>query len=113
MPRGNVDNLISNADLTPEERKRNARRAGKASGEARRQKKTMREALLAILDEPDSDGITLRESIVAALAKKAKTGDITAFTAIRDTIGEKPTEKQEVDSTVRVVMDKKSEDFSG
>ena len=113
MARGNPNNLISNAELTPEERVKSARKAGKASGEARRNRKTMKEALLAILDTPGEDGMTLRESIVAAIVKRAKTGDITAFTTIRDTIGEKPADKQEIDSTVRVVMDKDTEDFSG
>lgn len=37
------NNLISNADRTPEERRGNARKAGIASGVARRKKKTMRE----------------------------------------------------------------------
>lgn len=113
MARGNPKNLINNADLTPEERIANTRKAGKASVEARRRRKTMKEALLAILDVPDEAGTTLRESIVLAVVKRAKLGDITAFTTIRDTIGEKPADKQEVDSTVRVVMDKSTEDFSG
>ena len=113
MPRGNPQNLISNSELTPKERENKARKAGKTSGIARRKKKTMKEALLAILDVPDEEGTTLRESIVLAVAKRAKAGDITAFTTIRDTIGEKPADKQEIDSTVRVVMDKNVEDFSG
>lgn len=37
------NNLISNADRTPKERRDNARKAGIASGVARRKKKTMRE----------------------------------------------------------------------
>lgn len=113
MARGNPKNLISNAELTPEERVKSARKAGQASGIARRKKKTMKEALLAILDVPDEEGTTLRESIVMAVVKRAKAGDITAFTTIRDTIGEKPADKQEIDSTVRVVMDKNMEEFSG
>ena len=113
MARGNPKNLISNAELTPEERVKSARKAGQASGIARRKKKTMKEALLAILDVPDEEGTTLREYIVMSVVKRAKAGDITAFTTIRDTIGEKPADKQEIDSTVRVVMDKNMEDFSG
>lgn len=113
MARGNPKNLISNSELTPKERENKARKAGQASVEARRKKKTMKEALLAILDVPDEEGVTLRESIVMSVVKRAKAGDITAFTTIRDTIGEKPADKQEIDSTVRVVMDKNMEDFSG
>ena len=39
--RGRVQNLIANSDRTPEERVALARKAGKASGEARRKKKSM------------------------------------------------------------------------
>lgn len=43
MARGNKNNLIDNAKLTPEERSASARRAGKASAEAKRKRRTMRE----------------------------------------------------------------------
>lgn len=43
MAKGNPKNLIKNADLTPEQRKENASKAGKASVEVRRRRKTMRE----------------------------------------------------------------------
>ena len=61
----------------------------------------------------DGEKKTGAEAITLAMIKKASTGDVSAFLAIRDTIGEKPTEKQEVDSTVTVVMDKKTEEYSG
>lgn len=41
----NTDNLVPNEARTPEERRENARKAGKASGEARRRKRTVAEAL--------------------------------------------------------------------
>lgn len=41
----NIDNLVPNEARTPEERRENARKAGKASGEARRRKRTVAEAL--------------------------------------------------------------------
>ena len=43
MPRGNPQNLIHPKDRTPEERRRNAIIAGKASGKARREKKLISE----------------------------------------------------------------------
>lgn len=43
MAKGNPKNLIKNADLTPAQRKENASKAGKASVEVRRRRKTMRE----------------------------------------------------------------------
>lgn len=45
------DNLIKNSDLTPMQRRESARRAGIASGKARREKKTFREALKLMMDE--------------------------------------------------------------
>lgn len=45
MPRGNPENLVPNSQRTPEERKENASKAGRASGEARRKQRDLREAL--------------------------------------------------------------------
>ena len=41
MPRGNIDNLVPNSEKTPEQRKEQARKAGIASGKAKRKKKLM------------------------------------------------------------------------
>lgn len=41
----NAKNLIPNEKRTPSERRGNAKKAGKASGEARRQKRALRECL--------------------------------------------------------------------
>lgn len=48
----NEQNLISLADRTTEEQRAIARLGGKASGEARRAKKTIAQALREVLDEP-------------------------------------------------------------
>lgn len=90
MPRGNPQNLISADKRTLEERKRVASRAGKASGESRRRKKTLREELLAIL----SDGDT-QNRVSLALVQQALLGNVKAFETLRDTIGQKPVEKIE------------------
>ena len=89
----NEQNLIKPSDLTPMERRENASKAGKASVEARRRRKTLREELLALL----SDG-KVQERLSLALIDEAlngnKAGSVTkAFEVIRDTVGEKPTEK--------------------
>lgn len=52
----NKDNLKPNSARTPEERKELARKAGKASGRARRERKTVAEALRKVLDEPLAKG---------------------------------------------------------
>ena len=110
------ENLIPNAARTPSELREITRKGGIASGKARREKKKLKDILEKLLNEKvmiDGEKKTGAEAITFAMIKKASTGDVSAFLAIRDTIGEKPTEKQEIDSTVKVVMDKKTEDFSG
>jgi len=49
MPRGNVENLKSNSESTPEERKKRASKAGKASGVSRRKKMEAKETAKMIL----------------------------------------------------------------
>lgn len=46
----NDENLLKMSELTPSERRRNASIAGKASGEARKRRKTQREYLQQALD---------------------------------------------------------------
>lgn len=81
---------------TKDEARERGRAGGKASGEKRRERKSLREALLLILNEPMRDekghftGGTMQDEMVAALIKRANTGDPRAFELIRDTIGEKP-----------------------
>lgn len=85
----NSENLIRNEDRTPSERRANAIKAGIASGKARRARKTLKEELLLLL----ASGNT-QNKISLALIKKALNGNIKAFEVIRDTIGEKPVDKQ-------------------
>ena len=98
----NEDNLVSLADRTTEEVREIARKGGIASGESRRKRKSLKEELIMLLEMDDNN-----VKISTALLKKALSGDIQAFTTIRDTIGEKPTDKveQEVISTIRVDID--------
>lgn len=65
-----------------------ARKAGIQSGIAKRERKTLKDSLLILLQDE-----TVQNSLVAALMKKAQKGDVKAFEAIRDTIGENPTSK--------------------
>ena len=91
----NTENLVSLADRTTEEQRAIASAGGKASGEARRKRKTLKEELLLML----SDGET-QKSVTLALIEKAMSGDTKAFEVIRDTIGEKPADKVETKQTV-------------
>ncbi len=109
MPRGNMDNLVPNSERTPEERRANARKAGRASGVKRKAAKTFRETIKAILEgrvdkrspfyqqakdqltffgiKGDPTGIDL---VNLGVFKRAMKGDTNAATFLRDTVGEKP-----------------------
>ena len=84
----NEKNLIPNSERSPKEVRENGKKGGIASGEARRKRKTLKEELLLML----SDGET-QQSVTFALIEKAMSGDTKAFEVIRDTIGEKPIDK--------------------
>ena len=96
----NTENLVSLADRTTEEQRAIAYAGGKASGEARRKRKTLKEELLLMLSDGDIQG-----KISLALINEAingnNAGSVTkAFEVIRDTIGEKPADKVETKQTV-------------
>jgi hypothetical protein len=103
----NEKNLMSakelNSRLTPEERARNAREAGKASGEARRAKKTLREYSDFLLSLPVADrrkwnklsragvppeGCDNKMLVAFALMQQAQAGDVQAVKELRSIIGE-------------------------
>lgn len=84
----NEQNLIPNSERTPSELREMARNGGLASGEARRKRKTLKEELLLMLSEGET-----QQSVTLALIEKAMSGDTKAFEVIRDTIGERPVDK--------------------
>lgn len=96
----NPQNLIPQNKKSPEERSRIARMGQIASTEAKRRKKTFREAMEAILEKEvlDKNGnkINLLTAISAKQIEKAGKGDTKAFEVIRDTIGQKPVERVEI-----------------
>ena len=73
---------------TESEAREKGRKGGIASGEARRKRKTLKEELLLMLSEGET-----QQSVTLALIEKAMSGDTKAFEVIRDTIGEKPVDK--------------------
>lgn len=90
----NVDNLIPFNKLTEEEQRKIASMGGKASVEARRRRKTLKEELLLLLEENDN-----QKNITVALLNEAAKGNTKAFEIIRDSIGEKPIEVQQIIET--------------
>ena len=78
---------------TAEEAREKGAMGGKASGEARREKKLFQNAVLAALQAKNENGNTLLEEIVAAQIKRAMKEDTRAFDGLHDTSGEKQTDK--------------------
>ena len=85
---------------TEKEARKKGQNGGIKSGEVRRAKKTMKEMLDYLLEKEISnkngEKASTQEAITIALIKQALNGNVKAFEVIRDTIGEKPTEKQEI-----------------
>lgn len=91
MPRTDNGNLRSLGDISTDEQRKIASKGGKASVEARRRKKKLREELeilLQIMDE--KSGKTLQEKMSMSLIEKAIHGDTKAYEVVRDTIGQRP-----------------------
>lgn len=86
----NESNLVSLKDRTTEEQREIARQGGIASGKARKEKKLFREEIEKQLGSSIAD-------IIKATIEESKKGNIQASTFLRDTIGEKPTDKLEAD----------------
>ena len=97
----------ANSNRTPNERRELAVIAGKASGEARRRKATLRDTMNRLLtmqvDVPELSDIlkadggesTYEEVIAMAMIQRAMVGDTKAYKVIMDTIGQ--TKKSEND----------------
>lgn len=94
------ENLKPVTERSKAEAREISRKGGIKSGEARRAKKTMREMLKYLLEQDiqNSKGEkkTTLEAVMVAQLKQALKGDTKAATFIRDTIGEKPLDKQEI-----------------
>ena len=111
-----ANNIGTIENLTPYRNEEEARlgglKGGKASGESRRKKKTLREAMQMLLskkgiseemkallkdDGVDAGELTHQVAIGRALIEKAESGDVAAYNAIRDIVGEKPADNLAID----------------
>lgn len=97
------ENLVSLADRTTEEQREIAIKGGKKSGEVRKARKTLREELLLLLETGET-----QKNITLALLDRAARGDTKAFEVLRDSIGEKPTDKSEVKTELTITDEDKS-----
>lgn len=100
MPKG--DNPNSRANLIPITKKTArelGRRGAEVSNAVQKRAKTFAEELRVLLEAEITNGkgekVTTRKAISTALIKKAIQGDKGAYEQIRDTIGERPTERVE------------------
>lgn len=86
-----------------EEARERGRKGGVASGQARREKATLRAALEMLMDMP-VEGLdkSNREGMAAALVRKALAGDVKAFEVVRDIIGEKPANKVDMNADLAI-----------
>lgn len=95
-----IEHLVKNSDLTPQQRKEKAHKAGVASGKARQEKKRLQESLRKLLvgnyTIKNGDIIsTLQgyDAVATSMILQAISGNVKAATFVRDTIGEKPVEE--------------------
>ena len=109
-------NLISIGDRTTEEQRRITSAGGRASGEARRRKKSLREAAELYLSLPVADkrkwnklseegvhpeDVDNQMAIITGLSIKAAKGDAKAAKVLFDLIGDQSRE----DDEVKVIID--------
>ncbi len=99
MTMANEQNLIPFSERTEKEQREIRQKGGIKSGEVRRARKSFRESFVDELSEGKSQA-----EIVKAILEKARQGDIQSAIFIRDTIGEKPTDKVENSGTQSMVI---------
>ena len=89
-----LDNLVSLGDRPEEERKEIARKGGVASGEARKEKATMKKRLEMLLQEKASNGKTFQDEATLGLIKGAVQGKAENMKLILQMLGEFEPEEQ-------------------
>ena len=93
----NIDNLVSLADRTQQERKEIARMGAIASNKVQKEKKLFKKAVEEKLGQS-------LDSMVEAMIKQANEGNVKAFEVLRDTAGQNPDKiKDEVEEEKRVI----------
>jgi len=110
MTMPNIDNLKPRTTLSKEEAKEMGSKGGKASVKKRRERKAMKECFEMVLGLPLKDAksrekiknlgikdkdINNQVAIIVSMVNEALKGNVKAYESIRDTIGERPTEKVE------------------
>jgi hypothetical protein len=123
----NEQNLKLFTELTEKERREMARKAGKASGEARRRKRDMKESIEALFAMQTSDkyikafkkqgfdvpeNLTNEQAMAVSMVAKSIAGDTRAANLVMDILGEKHHDKmkeRELELREKQANDMKSE----
>ena len=118
------------SDQSRTEAAANGRKGGKASGKARRERKTRRETAEYLLNLPQKPGkvttfdklktnkdisdanLTNQDQIILKQIEQARKGNPRSAEFLRDLVGEKPTDKQEVTVTGSVTVDLETADIN-
>lgn len=106
----NIKNLKKfTSDQSREEAKKNGKKGGLASAEARRKKRDLRLAIEILLEKDytskNGDVVSGAEAIAIKQFEKAMKGDTRAFEVLRDTAGQKPIDKVMVADVEQSVID--------
>lgn len=96
MPRGNIKNLKA---PTPEQARERGAKGGRAYAANQKRRKLLKEELEALLEIGDNQA-----RLCLSLYQKALEGDVRAFEALRDTIGQKPTDSLKLGGAIPVVI---------
>jgi hypothetical protein len=119
--------------LTHEQATEFGKKGGKASVKAKRKKQTFeslakmmlnhnlpedkKELLKEIMPEIDIEEMTYRSAMLAKQIEKAFNGDLNSFCAVRDTAGEMPVKKLDIDANITGIdicfIDNESDDKIG
>lgn len=117
------------SDQNREEAKKNGRKGGVASGEARRRKRDAKEIIEIFLSmninngkKADIEGIknfmdiqgkniTVEEAMHLKMVQKALKGDLNAYNMALSIIGDKPAEKVKVEANVNPMSDLTTEEL--
>lgn len=111
MNKKSLDNLVTQADRSPEERRAIAKKGQEASVKKRRENNSLRKALQDFLDgdsgvkDRNGEALTGTQLMVSVAIKEMVRGNPRYWEIIRDTAGEKPVEKIMVSEVSQAVID--------
>lgn len=97
------DNLIPFTEMSPSRHSELSKKGQKASVEARKKKKSMKETLEMLLEMETKTGRTNREEITIGLINGAKKGNSNNYRTILETLGE-ITQEQYVAPVIEVAV---------